>query len=154
MLKFLILTAIPLVFSRSDCSQYDRVVSPASAVDVVITASGFKASQSKPVILTVTVTNPGRSPVMLGVGSSSCQLGSIVRVKSRWEYVLDIRTCTADYVEHWLGAGESRSESWGWNGEIVVRGVRESLQPGKYLVKGKVGKWTSRHSIEIEVVDE
>jgi len=124
------------------------------AVEVTISASDTTVSPSQPVTLTVKATNRGKSRVLLGVGSSTCQVNAIVLVNSNWEVAQTMQFCTADIVEQWLNPGETRSESWPWLGAIIKPGATEALPPGRYLIKGRSDNFVGRRAIAIEVVEE
>ena len=132
------------------CSLFDD-----TNFEVTISASSSFTSPSEPVTLTVKAENRGGSRVVWGQGSSSCQLGSLVRVEGRDFPAPDlIRPCTADLVDFGLDPGESQTESWNWAGYIVRGDSTQLLPPGTYQVRGAAGNVAVSAPIDIEIVEE
>lgn len=123
----------------------------APSLKITIEADGRIASPTDSVLLTVTATNQGSTRVVWGRGSSSCQLGAVVRVGATRVPAADLRACTEDLSEQALLPGESRTESWPWNGQVLRKTVIEPLAPGFYKVFGAAGPWQSDSWVVIEV---
>ncbi|MDH3456278.1 MAG: hypothetical protein OER90_05500 [Gemmatimonadota bacterium] len=117
---------------------------------LTVSFSDEQVAADAPVRITVTAMNLG-DPVVWGQGSSSCQLGAVVRVGSD-DYPTDIgRGCTEDLVPQGLGRGESRTEWWEWNG-VVVNGIAlDTLMPGSYEIRGLAGdlERSARRTIQV-----
>ncbi|NIM48814.1 MAG: hypothetical protein GTO22_06070 [Gemmatimonadales bacterium] len=110
----------------------------ADGLGLTISVSDTEVQPGVPVIITVTAMNLGDS-VVWGQGSSSCQLGAVVRVGLD-EHRIDLRVCTDDLAPQGLGPGESRTEEWPWAGEMRVDDTIETLQPGEYEIRGIAGE--------------
>ena len=117
-------------------------------VDVTAEPAIFSAGES--VTLTVLAENPTESRIVFGMGSSTCQLLSVVRFKDEDRGISVSRVCTADMSPWSLDPGERISESWVWTGEVVVDGVRQTLPLGTYELRGVAGDFIgSPISVEI-----
>ncbi len=107
---------------------------------VTLSADGSVTSETEPVTLTVTATNRGSDRVSWGRGSSSCQLGAVVRVAGRQvEARVNHGGCTDDLVDQALEPGESRTESFTWNGLILEGDDFAFLPAGAYQLRGAAG---------------
>ena len=134
------------VFDADDCKDL-------ADLRVTISASGHRTSRLDPVIVTVTAENRGHSRVVWGYGSSTCQLGAVVRIDGA-DYRTDaIRGCTQDAVQLWLDPGQTRTENWGWYGGVWIDQGGEVLPPGWYHLYGVAGSWVSSNGIVIEVFE-
>jgi hypothetical protein len=91
-----------------------------------------------PSTLTVTAKNTGDERIVWGQGSSSCQFGAFVAVGTD-VFPIDIRACTDDLAPQGLDAGETRTETWTWNGEIVVEGNLDTLPTGDHRIWATAG---------------
>jgi hypothetical protein len=111
------------------------LVSP-QALHVEAFAEQAVASPEAPALITVTATNVGESRVTWGPGSSTCQLGLIVRVGGGDHHATAERICTADTRTFVLEPGESRSEVLEWDGQAQVDGEVVRLEPGDYELRG------------------
>jgi hypothetical protein len=128
---------------------------PAENDDLMITisASDSVTSSSDPVDITVMAENIGEARVVWGHGSSSCQLEAFVAIEDGNFYLaVSSRICTDDVIEQGLDPGESRSESWSWDGQIIEDGGIKALPPGEYEVHGAAGEWLSSTFVKIEVL--
>ena len=102
--------------------------------------------------LAVTVENLGDTRAVWGPGSSSCQLGAVVRIGRAELQAPGSRACTDDLVEQGIDPGETRTETWRWDGWIVDEdGVRTELPPGRYQVAGAAGPWTGHATVTITI---
>jgi hypothetical protein len=109
-------------------------------IDVTLDANSAVTSTSKPVALTVTTRNTGSDRVCWGLGSSSCQLGAVVRVEGRDVAVLGDGDCTDDLAELCLAPGDTRMEVFPWDGSILgENGKFIRLSQGAYRVRGTAG---------------
>jgi hypothetical protein len=127
--------AIGFLFSGYGCGLFDG-----DDLEVTLSADGSVTSETEPVTFTVTATNRGSDRVRWGRGSSSCQLGAVVRVGTRQEGALvNHGGCTDDLVDQALEPGESRTESFSWSGLIVEGGDFAVLPAGAYQVRGAAG---------------
>ena len=154
-IALLIVPVVGLTIFVSACSLFeDETRHTDPRVEVAISATDSLVSPAHPTSLTVKADNRGSSPVLLGRGSSSCQLAAVVQIGSQQYRVAELRPCTADMVEQWLEPGESLIERWEWDGRILRDHAGELLPPGKYRAWGVAGKWTSRSAVEIEVIRE
>jgi len=136
---------VSLVILVCGCGGHSNspIIANDASVVVTISASASYVSRVEPVTLTVTAENRTESRVNFGVGSSSCQLSSLVVVQGQAAPIAVDRVCTADAMPHRLAAGERRSESWQWAGAVLVGNERRMLQPGVYEVHGNAGDFQS-----------
>jgi hypothetical protein len=134
------------------CSLSDSDDEACQDLVVTIEASQQVVSPSEYVTLTVTAQNRGPSRVVWGYGSSSCQLGAAVRIAGIDLPTHGVRACADDIAEHGLGPGESRQETWAWNGAVSGKQGPGYLAPGNYEVRGAAGAFLSRNPVNIEVV--
>lgn len=134
------------LFHDEDCKDL-------AGLRVTISASGHRTSRLDPVLITVTAENTGDSRVVWGYGSSTCQLGAVVRIGGTDYHSHEIRGCSRDVVELWLDPGQSRTENWGWRGGILTHKGGEVLPPGRYRLYGAAGSWLSSDGIVIEVLE-
>jgi hypothetical protein len=141
-------------FLLCGCSLFhDEDCRDLAGLRVTISASGHRTSRLDPVIITVTAENTGDSRVVWGYGSSTCQLGAVVRIDGADYRTGEIRGCTQDVVELWLDPGQTRTESWGWYGGIWTDQGGEVLPAGRYRLYGTAGSWVSSNGIVIEVFE-
>ena len=89
--------------------------------------------------LRVTARNPTDGRITWGRGSSSCQLSADVHADGAWLPILTLRICRSDMVDQGLDPGESREEFLFWDGVVMRGGVRDTLVPGRYVVRGRAG---------------
>jgi hypothetical protein len=107
-------------------------------LQVTITAPA-SVTRGEAVVLTVGAANHTASKAQFGYGSSSCQLGAVVRVDGNDCRVVESRPCTADIMPLELGPGEQRTEEFEWSGEVLIGAVRQLLPPGVYELRGQAG---------------
>jgi hypothetical protein len=138
-------TPLSLGVVLGSCSENADVV-------VRISVEPSHVSVTTPITMTVVAENASSRRVTWGQGSSSCQLGAVVRVGQESREVFARRACTADLIEQGLDAGESRTESWEWGAEVFGEMGIDSVSPGTYLVRGAAG--TAAFSEELAVVVE
>ena len=112
---------------------------------VVVSPEEFKAFD-------VTATNHGDERVNWGGGSSSCQLGLTVLDANGQRHNIDFRVCSADLVERGLEPGESRKESFLWDGTIWVDEEMQILPSGQYRVFGVAGDRDLSESLTVRVL--
>lgn len=99
----------------------------------------------------VTVENNGTGRITWGMGSSSCQFSLFV-IADDIRHPIEERVCTADLVEQGLDPGESRSETFEWDGHIPdIEGQPFLLPEGKYQVIGTAGSESSSKPISVTV---
>jgi hypothetical protein len=101
-------------------------------------ASSTTVRPDSPITLTVTAKNTSGERIEWGRGSSSCQFAAFVAVGTD-VFRIDIRACTEDLAPQGLDAGETRTEAWTWNGEIVVEGRLDTLPTGDYRIWATAG---------------
>lgn len=127
----------------------DPLVVTAVTIDidgsVVVSAQEFKAFE-------VTAVNHGDERVTWGSGSSSCQLGLVVLDATGRRHNIDFRVCTADLVERGLNPGESRKESFLWDGTIWVDEEMQNLRLGQYRVFGVAGDFQQSEPLTVTVL--
>lgn len=141
-----IMCALVAILATSACDDDDIVLT--------ILSQGGTASASSSVELTVTAVNRGDTRVVWGKGSSSCQLSAVVRLGLRDVEAAIPRGCTDDLAEQGLDPGESRTETFEWQGSVDLGPRFEPLPPGLYQVRGAAGsEWVS-DAVEIRVVSE
>lgn len=115
------------------------------------------ATPGDPALIEVTAQNTGDSRIQWGNGSSSCQLSLVVRVDGEDWRAIDRRGCTLDYAPQALGAGESRTETIPWGGEVLRKGSQGPvmrLEPGVYEVRGAAGDVASSAPVAVRVEAE
>ena len=132
--------------------QVTQEVQATDDVQVTISATSGQTSPFDPATLEVRLENHSPLPVAFGASSGSCAHGASVRVGSEEYWVVDPRICTLDAPTLRLNPGESRVERWAWDGSIWRDERIELLPPGRYMVRGAAGMWTSANEVEIEVV--
>jgi hypothetical protein len=115
-------------------------------------------SPDEPEEFHVMAVNHGDERVVWGTGSSSCQLGLVVLDADGERHSIDFRMCTADLVEHGLDPGESRTETFLWDGRILVdQEPWSSLPPlqalpaGQYRVFGVAGDREQSAPLQVTV---
>jgi hypothetical protein len=55
-------------------------------------------------------------------------------------------------VEQGVDPGETRLETWSWDGTILNQdGVRVELPPGRYKLAGAAGPWAGDASVTITI---
>jgi hypothetical protein len=123
-------------------------------LNVTIEASENVLSLTEHVGLTVSVKNDGPSRVVWGNGSSSCQLGVVVRIGEINLIAPGDRDCTDDLSEQGLDPGKSRSETWIWDGRVLGDDGLESLPAGEYDVYGTAGLRRSGEPVVIRVIQQ
>lgn len=143
----LIIAAVVCGCALSDEDGCDDVTD----LEVIISTDDSLTSASDLVVITVRVENQGRSRVVFGYGSSSCRLRSFVRTGEDDYFILDSRICTRDVAEQALEPGQSRTESWSWDGSIWKDQQSEVLPPGRYEVFGAAGDLVSSAPVIIGV---
>jgi hypothetical protein len=126
---------------------------PEDQFELALQASDTLVGPDAPITLTVTATNSGDAPVTWGEGSSSCQFSAIVLVGTD-ELPIGLRPCTMDLVPLTLGAGETRTESWEWRGDISPQGRLENLPSGEYRIQASAGTLVQSDPLIIRVVRE
>jgi hypothetical protein len=124
----------------------------ATDVQVTISATSGQTPPSDRATPEVSLENHSPLPVAFGASSGSCAHAASVRVGSEEYWVVDTRICTQDAPTLRLDPGESRVESWEWGGSIWRNERIELLPPGRYMVRGAAGMWTSANEVEIEIV--
>ena len=144
--------ALCLTCIAGGCSLLEGQGDDCGLLFVAITAGGNSVSYTELVSLTVTAENTGRSRIVWGLGSSSCQLGAVVRVGALDRIAPGVRVCTEDLSEQGLDAGESRTETWSWDGQVLGENGLELLPPGQYEVYGVAGDCRSEDGVKIQVV--
>ena len=124
-----------------------------SSLEVTLTSSSEVTSPDAPVMLTVTAENRGPVRVSWGEGSSSCQLGVVVRVEGRDFSAGAYRFCTTDFVKWELDAGESHTERLEWKGDYYREADFTFVipPPGTYEVRGRAGDKAPSLPIEVRV---
>jgi hypothetical protein len=120
---------------------------------VVARAERGVVTPDEPAVIEVTAVNMGDSRVQWGNGSSTCQLGLAVLVDGEEVQAFSRRACTSDYRPHALGPGETRRETFEWDGRIFrsSTGPAEPLAPGVYEVYGVAGDLARSRTIRIRV---
>jgi|GEM_PF-5137120 len=141
-----------LLFILCCCTLFDDNGDDCQKFEITIMADENVVSPEEHVRLTVTVTNTSSTRFVWGHGSSGCQLGVVVRVADTDLIALGDRVCTDDVVEQGLDPGESRSETWLWDGTVVENELLEYLPPGDYDLYGAAGVWLSHEHVRIRVV--
>jgi hypothetical protein len=128
--------------------------SPAGSADngLIVTMEVEPATLSAGDTLTVWVSaeNPGPVPIEFGIGSSSCQLGAVVRLEDGDHPASAPRLCLKDLRPWSLAPGGRRIESWAWAGAIAVGDTIRQLLSGTYELRGAAGPYLSA-PIEVEV---
>lgn len=111
-----------------------------SPLVVTLSAEDSVASPGEPILLLVTATNVGVTPVRWGPGSSTCQLGLQVRVDGTDVFAPPAHgVCTMDLVTHVLLPGQSRTEAIPWAGMAQLGDTLAPvvlLEPGAYELRG------------------
>ena len=126
--------------------------SPDPRVEITLTLERDWVSVREPVDLTVRVVNKSDERLQLGFGSSSCRLHCMVIVGDEELSAFIPRPCTADASPFYLRAGQSRTETLTWSGQVRDDGPR-SLLPGTYQLVGAV--WGQRSEVQtIDVRDD
>ena len=124
-----------LGFGLAACS---AVLGSDIGVVVALATSTATIPQQGTLTITVTATNESDEPLVWGQGSSSCQLGAVVRDGGE-EHPIGDRVCTADYGPQGLGPGASRTEQWEWDGTYRSGAATVILPPGSYAIRGTAG---------------
>jgi hypothetical protein len=122
----------------------------ADPLRIVLQTSDTLVRPDAPITLTVTATNEGGEPVTWGEGSSSCQLRVIVVVGTD-EIPVGLRPCTRDFVPLTLAAGDLRTESWEWRGNIALDGKLDTLPGGEYRLQALAGTLARSDPLVIRV---
>jgi len=140
----------PVSFTNADFGLarfggWDNLIVTISSPDSIISHDGF-------VSLRVEARNEGANYLIWGHGSSSCQLGAIVEYNGLQYSVSEFRVCTEDLAEQGLAPGESRVETWLWDGQILSPNGPSRLPAGRYRLFGNAGSWLSRDCVVIEVI--
>ena len=144
--------ALCLTCIAGGCSLLEGQGDDCGLLFVAITAAGDSVSYTELVSLTVTAENRGRSRIVWGFGSSSCQLGAVVRVGALDRIAPGVRVCTEDLSEQGLDAGASRTETWFWDGRVLGENGLELLPPGQYEVYAVAGDCRSEAGVRIQMV--
>ncbi len=108
-------------------------------------------SPSDPGEYVVTVENNGNERIAWGMGSSSCQLGLFV-IADGARHSIDWRVCTSDLIELGLNPGESRSETFQWDGHVAdIEGQPFLLPEGRYQLIGTAGSEGESEPLRVAV---
>lgn len=129
-----------------------RVVLGTNDLVVTVAVSRTELPADGPVGVSVTAVNTGDRRIVWGQGSSSCQLGAVVRVDGV-DRRIDLRGCTADLVPQGLDPGRSRTEEWPWSIEYFGGTSLVPLPPGEYEVYGLAGDRARSRAVRIRVAD-
>ena len=114
-------------------------------------AGDSTVSPSNPGEYVVAVENNGDERITWGIGSSSCQLSLFV-IADNVRHRIDWRVCTEDLIEQGLDPGESRSETFQWDGHVPdIEGQPFLLPEGRYQVIGTAGSEGESEPLSVRV---
>lgn len=145
--------AVVLILALTNAGCFFRDGQESASLRITISSTGKTTSSLEKTQLNVTAENRGGRRAEWGVGSSSCQLESKVRVGGRLYLIAADRPCTDDISAQGLDAGTARTENLPWSGQIWKSGNLVQLEPGSYEVYGAAGDFLSRTSILIDITE-